>query len=216
MRRAEIIGTGMYAPERVVPNSEFDTMYNMDVDSFLRANRNIRERHYMAENQATSDLIVPAAREALSNAGITPDQLNLIIISTDTPDYISPSTASVVQYKLGASNAGTFDINTACAGFVTALDVAGKFIVADEQYKYVLVAGGYGMSKFLDFSDHKIATLFADGAGAVIVRATTDDVGIITSRLIADGQYHDYMGIYAGGTFMPTTKDVIDRKDNLL
>ena len=216
MRRAEIIGTGMYAPERIVPNSEFNTMYNMDVDSFLRANRNIFERHYMAENQATSDLIVPAAREALTNAGITPDQLNLIIISTDTPDYISPSTASVVQYKLGASNAGTFDINTACAGFVTALDVAGKFIVADEQYKHILVAGGYGMSKYLDFSDHKIATLFADGAGAVVVRATTDDVGILTSKLIADGQYHDYMGIYAGGTFMPTTKDVIDRKDNLL
>ncbi len=206
----------MYAPDRIVPNSEFNTMYNMDVDSFLRANRNIYERHYMAESQATSDLIVPAAREALTNAGITPDQLDLIIVSTDTPDYISPSTASVVQYKLGASNAGTFDINTACAGFVTALDAAGKFIVADEQYKYVLVAGGYGMSKYLDFSDHKIATLFADGAGAVVVRATTDGVGIITSKLIADGQYHDYMGIYSGGTFMPTTKDAIDRKDNLL
>ncbi len=216
MRRAEIIGTGMYAPERVVPNSEFDQMYNMDVDSFLRTNRNIYERHYMAENQATSDLVVEAAHEALKNAGITADELDLIIVSTDTPDYISPSTAAVVQYKLRATNAGTFDLNTACAGFVTALDVAGKFIAADEQYKHILVAGGYGMSRFLNYDDYKIATLFADGAGAVVVRATTDDFGIITSKLITDGQYHDYMGIYAGGTYMPTTKEVIDRKDNLL
>ncbi len=206
----------MYAPERVVPNSEFNKMYNMDVDSFLRTNRNIRERHYMAEDQATSDLVVAAANEALTNAGVSPDKLDLIIVATDTPDYISPSTAAVVQYKLGAANAGTFDINTACAGFVTALDVAGKYISADEQYKHILVAGGYGMSKFLDYDDHKIATLFADGAGAVVLRATADGFGNITSKLIADGQYHDYMGIYAGGTFMPTTKDVIDRKDNLL
>jgi 3-oxoacyl-[acyl-carrier-protein] synthase-3 len=216
MRRATIIGTGMYAPERIVPNSEFNKMYNMDVDSFLRENRNIRERHYMSEDQATSDLIVSAAHEVMTGANVGVDKLDLIIVATDTPDYISPSTAAVVQHKLGAANAGTFDINTACAGFVTALDVAGKFIAADEQYKHILVAGGYGMSKFLNYDDYKVATLFADGAGAVLLRATNDDYGILTSKLIADGQYHDYMGIYAGGTFMPTTKDVIDRKDNLL
>jgi 3-oxoacyl-[acyl-carrier-protein] synthase-3 len=216
MRRATIIGTGMYAPERVVTNAEFNIMYNTDVDSFLRSNRNINERRYMAEDQATSDLVVAAAAEALKNAGIAADELDLIIVSTDTPDYISPSTAAVVQYKLHATNAGAFDLNTACAGFVTALDVAGKYIASDEQYRHILVAGGYGMSKFLDFSDYKIATLFADGAGAVIVKATTTELGIITSKLIADGQYHDYMGIYAGGTFMPITKEVLDRKDNLL
>jgi 3-oxoacyl-[acyl-carrier-protein] synthase III len=112
MRRATIIGTGMYAPERVVPNSEFNIMYDMDVDTFLRTNRNIYERHYMTQEQATSDLVVAAATEALSNAGITAGALDLIIVATDTPDYISPSTAAVVQYKIGARNAGTFDLNT--------------------------------------------------------------------------------------------------------
>ena len=215
-RRAVITGTGMYAPERVVPNSVFNDRYGVDVDTFLRENRNILERHYMGPEQATSDLIVPAAREALTNARITEEQLDLIIVSTDTPDYVSPSTAAVVQHKLGAANAGTFDVNTACAGFVTALDIGSKFIAADEQYRHILVVGAYGMSKFLDWDDYKIATLFADGAGAAVLSARTDGTGVITSKLIADGQYHDYMGIYAGGTFEPITKDAIDRKDHLL
>jgi 3-oxoacyl-[acyl-carrier-protein] synthase-3 len=109
-----------------------------------------------------------------------------------------------------------FDVNTACSGFVTALDMAGKYIQADEQYRNILVAGAYGMSKFLDFSDYKIATLFADGAGAVVLSATERDCGLHVSKLMADGQYHDYMGIYAGGTHMPITPAVIERKDNLL
>jgi len=216
MRRAVITGTGMYAPEKVVPNSVFNDRYGIDVDTFLRENRNILQRHYMAADQATSDLVVPAANEALGAAGIAAEQLELIIVSTDTPDYISPSTAAVVQHKLGAKNAGAFDINTACAGFVTALDTGSKFIASDEQYRHILVVGAYGMSKYLDWDEYKIATLFADGAGAVVLSAGTGEHGVITSKLLADGQYHDYMGIYAGGTFEPVTKEAIDRKDHLL
>ncbi len=214
--RAVIKGTGYYVPERVVTNQFFNEMYQKDIDSFLRAQRNILERRYMAPEQATSDLIIPAAQEAMKNAGITAKDIDLIVVSTDTPDYISPSTASVVQHKLGATNAGTFDINTACAGFVTAVDLASKYIVADKKYKNILVVGAYGMSKYLNFDDFKIATLFADGAGAAILQPSTDGSGILATELYADGQYHDYMGIYAGGTHMPVTHEVIERKDHLL
>jgi 3-oxoacyl-[acyl-carrier-protein] synthase-3 len=216
VRRATIVGTGMYAPEKVVKNQFFNDLYQKDVDTFLRQQRNIFERRYMAPEQATSDLIVPAAEEAMKNAGITAKDLDLIIVSTDTPDYLSPSTAAVVQHKLGAVRAGTFDINTACAGFVTAVDMAAKYIGADRKYENILVVGAYAMSKWLNFDDFKIATLFADGAGAVVVQPSKGTEGVLASELYTDGQYHDYMGIYAGGSFKPVTHDVIEKKGHLL
>ncbi len=232
-RRAVVTGTGLYAPGRAIPNAEFNERYGMDVDAFLRENRNIEARHFMAADQATSDLVVPAARDALAEAGIGPGDLDLVVVATDTPDYISPSTASVVQHKLGAVNAGTFDVNTACAGFVTIADLAWKYIRADASYRHVLIAGAYGMSKYLDFDDYKLATLFADGAGAAVVSAAGEPTpapatasasapapeavpGILSSTLYAEGAYHDYMGIYAGGTFEPVTPEALERKDHLL
>ena len=216
-RRATITGTGLYAPGEPIPNAVFDEKYGMEIDVFLRESRNIYTRHFMADDQATSDLVVPAAEEALESAGLKPDDLDLIIVSTDTPDYISPSTAAVVQHKLGAKNAGVFDVNTACSGFVTALDMAGKYIAADPSYGAILVVGAYGMSKFMDWDDYKRATLFADGAGAVIVQPTDrTDRGMLTSTLYAEGAYHDYMGIYAGGTFEPATAEAIERGDTRL
>lgn len=214
--KATIKGTGFYAPEKVIKNQFFNEMYNKDIDSFLRTQRNIFERRYMEANQATSDLIIPAAEEAMKNAGITSQDLDLIIVATDTPDYLSPSTAAVVQYKIGAKNAGTFDINSACAGFVTAVDMASKYIQADKKYKNILVVGAYGMSKYLNFDDFKIATLFADGASAAIIQPSHDSTGILASELYTDGQYHDYMGIYAGGTATPITHQVVENKGHLL
>lgn len=220
MRNAVITGTGLYVPGEPIPNSVFDERHQQDIDSFLRENRNIHQRYYMAEHQATSDLIVPAALEALEEARIVPEALDLIIVSTDTPDYISPSTAAVVQHRLGAVNAGIFDVNTACAGFVTALDIAWKYLRADEQYRHILVVGAYGMSKYLDQDDYKIATLFADGAGAVVLSASDDNstggAGILASTLYGDGSFHDYMGIYSGGTRMPASHASVDAKDTLL
>lgn len=222
-RIAEIIGTGMYAPEKIVKNDYFNDFYKKDVDSFLREKRNIFERHFMADNQATSDLIIPAAQEALKNAGISAADLDLLIVSTDTPDYLSPSTASVVQFKLGAKNAGSFDVNSACSGFVTALDMAGKYIAADERYQHILVVGAYGMSKYLDWNDYKIASLFADGAGAVVVKAIkienekdAEPRGILAAQLYTAGQYHDYMGIYGGGTYCPITNEALVNRQHLL
>lgn len=217
MRRGVIRGTGMYAPEKIVRNAEFNTMYQRDIDTFLREKRNIYERHYMAADQASSDLVVPAARQALETAKVDVSEIDLIVVATDTPDYLSPSTAAVVQFKLGAKNAGAFDVNSACAGFVTALDMAAKYIAADSQYRNILVVGVYGMSKYINYDDHRIATLFADGAGAVVVQARDDDsAGVQCSTLFADGQYHDYMGVYAGGTRFPMTHEMLENKRHLL
>jgi len=191
-------------------------MYKQDVDTFLREKRNIRTRHYMAETQATSDLIIPAADQAMKRCGITADQLDLIIVATDTPDYMSPATASVVHRKLKATHAATFDVNAACAGFVTALDIGSKYIQCDARYKNILVVGAYGMTKHLDFNDYKIATLFADGAGAVILQPTEGEDGILATYLWADSQYTDAMGIYSGGTAEPVNADVLQRRTHLL
>ncbi|MCB0377449.1 MAG: ketoacyl-ACP synthase III [Bdellovibrionales bacterium] len=216
MRTATIKGTGLYAPAKVVTNDYFDELYGRDMSTFLVEKRNIKERHYMADNQATSDLIVPAAQKAMEQAGITASDLDLIIVATDTPDYLSPSTAAVVQYKLGAKNAGCFDLNSACAGFVSAMDVANKYIVTEQHYKNVLVVGAYGMSKYINWDDYKISSLFADGAGAVVLQPSSDTKGIMASELFADGQYHDYMGVYGGGTFRPITHEVLENKGHLL
>lgn len=215
-RAATIVGTGMYVPEKIVKNQFFDELYKKDMSTFLREQRNINERHWMSEDQATSDLILPAAQQAMKAAGISAKDLDLIIVSTDTPDYLSPSTASVVSYKLGATQAGTFDINSACAGFVTGLDMAAKYIAADDQYQNILVVGAYAMSKWLNMADYKIATLFADGAGAAIVRPTTSSPGFLASKMYTQGEYHDYMGIYAGGSWKPMNQDVLDKKEHLL
>jgi len=205
MRRVTITGTGLYGPDRVVPNSYFNELYGEDVDRFLREHRNIEERRYASDDEVTSDLAVEAARDALDEAGMSAADVDLIVLSTDTPDHLSPSTAAVVQDKLDASNAGTFDINTACAGFVTALDTARKFIEADDQYQHVLVIGAYLMSRFIDFDQKNVASLFADGAGAAVLSPSTGDEGILTSKLQSKGEYHGYMGIYDGGTSAPIT-----------
>jgi 3-oxoacyl-[acyl-carrier-protein] synthase-3 len=207
-RYAQIISTGRYIPERIMTNADFVPLLGEDVDEWLIENVGIRERHVMAENETTSDMIVAAARQAITRANIAPTDLNLIIVATDTPDYISPATASVVQAKLGATKAGTYDINCACAAWVTGLDMAARYIATDDEYRYILIAGGYGMTKFLDWHDKYTATLFADGAGAVIVRAG-DMPGYLAGKLVAHGEYHDALGIYTGGTFRPATPAII-------
>ncbi|MGC3999904.1 MAG: ketoacyl-ACP synthase III [Anaeromyxobacter sp.] len=206
MRYAQILATGRYVPERVITNAELEARLGEPVDQWLQENVGIRERRVMADNQVTSDLAVAAARQALERAQVTPAELDLIVVATDTPDQPSPATASVVQHKLGAARAGTYDLNCACAGFVTALDVASKTIAADDQYRRVLVVGAYGMTRHLDWSDKKTCTLFADGAGAVVLGAG-DRPGFLGAKLEAHGGYHDALGIYAGGTLQPATPE---------
>lgn len=217
MRNAVIHSTGMYVPERVIKNEYFDKILGDNVSKWLEDYVEIYERRWCADNQSTSDLAIEAANDAMKKGDIKPEDIDLLIISTDTPEFISPSTSSKVQYKLGLKNAGTFDINTACAGYVTAVDTASKFIIADEQYKTVMVIGVYAMSKYLNMMDKKTANLFADGAGCVILKAEENsDKGFLASKLITKGEFHDYMGIYAGGTYKMIDEKVLEEKDNLL
>jgi 3-oxoacyl-[acyl-carrier-protein] synthase-3 len=216
MRRAKITGIGAFAPEKIVPNSFFNEVLGEDVDTWLRDNLTIRERRWCTENESTADLCEKAALAAIADAGISAKDIDLIIIATDTPEFVSPSTSSVVQHRIGAIKAGTFDINTACAGFVTALNTGSKFIAGDDAYQNILVIGAYAMSKFLDLHDKKTVTLFADGAGAVVLSPVTDGSGFLNGELFSDGQYNEWMGIYAGGTKFPITREVVDNKDHLL
>ena len=209
MRDAKIIGTGVYVPERIVTNAELSQNLGEDIDEFVTNIVGIRERRIAAENESTADLATAAAEAALRDAGVDAEDLDLILLATDTPEYISPATSVIVQTRIGASRAGTFDINCACAGFVTTLDTAFKYIIADDSYKNVLVVGCYAMSKYVDWKDKKTSTIFADGAGAMVLTAVADEQHFLASRLVADGSYHNYMGIFAGGTYQPITADVV-------
>ncbi len=208
-RHAQILSTGSYVPERVVTNAEIDQILGESTSEWLIENVGIRERRWMSPEQTTSDLVVAASQKALDRAGIQPADLDLIIVSTDTPDYLSPSTSVVVQAKLAAENAGCYDVNSACAGWVTALDQGARYLSTDTQMRYILVAGGYGMSRFLNLADKKTANLFADGAGAVVLGAG-DHPGFLGSSLLAVGDYHDALGIYSGGTFRPCTPENLE------
>ncbi len=206
MRYGQIVSTGRYIPEKVVTNQDLNKMLGEDVDSWLVENVGIRERHVMAENETTSDMIVNATRQALERANLKPSDLDLIIVATDTPDFISPATASAVQSKLGAGNAGTYDINCACAAWATGMDLAGRYMATDPDYHHILVAGAYGMTRFLDWTDKYTCTLFADGAAATIVSAG-DEPGFLSGKLLARGEYYDALGIYTGGVARPATAE---------
>jgi len=212
MRNAKIIGTGIYVPEKVLTNDDLSRMLGENINDFVEHKVGIVERHIAADAESAADLATNAAKSALQNAGIPAAAIDLIILATDTPEYLSPATSVVVQKRIGAINAGTFDVNSACAGFVTALDAAFKYIIADASYKNVLVVGCYAMSKFLDWTDKKTMTLFADGAGAVVLQTIERDeteTGFLASKLVADGSYAEFMGIFAGGTKMPITSEVL-------
>lgn len=209
MTYARIIGTGSYVPEKVFTNDDLSRMLGEDINEFVSQVIGINERHVSAPDESTADLAEAASLKALESAGLTPDELNLIILATDTPEHLSPATSVVIQHRIGASKAGTFDVNSACSGFVTALDTASKFIVADPDYQNILVIGAYAMTKYLDWNDKKTATIFADGAGAVVVQASQEGPGFLASKLLADGSFSEYMGIYAGGTRMPVTDEVL-------
>ncbi|MFW9804398.1 MAG: 3-oxoacyl-ACP synthase III family protein [Candidatus Thorarchaeota archaeon] len=210
VRSAVVAGLGMYVPDKMLTNEEIEEMLNRPgTADWLVENVGIRQRHIMAEDEVTSDLAFHASREALENAGMDANELDLIILSTDTPDYLSPATSVVVQHKLGANKAGTFDVNCACAGLVTSLDVASRYIKTDAEINSVLVIGAYGMTKFVDWTDHYTCTLFADAAGAIVMRASEEEEGFIASKLMADGSFHDHLGVFVGGTAEPPTVEAI-------
>jgi 3-oxoacyl-[acyl-carrier-protein] synthase-3 len=214
-RFAKIIGTGHYVPSKTVTNQEIDERYKQPLSAWIEPNVGVRERHFAAQEETTSDLAVAAARNALKSAKVNPEALDLLIVATDTPDYLSPATSSVVQHKLGAKNAGVFDVNNACAAFVSGLIIGSKFISTEPHYENILVIGAYGMSKFINWDDFKTATIFADGAGAVVLQAANEP-GFLASQMEADGSYHDFMGIYVGGAYKPPTRENIEKGEHHL
>jgi len=189
---SRIIGTGSYLPPKVVTND--DLAKQMDTtDEWIRTRTGIRQRHIAEPSQASSDLGVEASRAALAAARVVPQEIDLIIVATATPDYIFPSTACIMQAKLGIKGCAAFDIQAVCSGFVYALAIADK-LIRSGQHRCALIVGTEVYSRILDWKDRGTAVLFGDGAGAVVVRADSKP-GIMASVLHADGSYADILSV---------------------
>lgn len=200
-RRAIVTGTGHYLPERVVENSWFEGKLDTS-DEWIRARTGIERRHFAAEDQATSDLGVQAARAALSKAGLQPDDLDGIVLATSTPDFTFPAVATMVQSGLGMTRGFAFDVQAVCAGFVFALANADA-LIRSGQADRVLVIGAETFSRIMDWSDRSTCVLFGDGAGAVVLEAQdgngdNTDRGILACDLNSDGQYRDLLYVDGG------------------
>ena len=181
---SRIAGTGSYLPEKVLTNAEI-TQFVETPDEWIVARTGIRERHVAAEGETTSDLGYQAAVRAMEAAGVTAGELDLIIMGTTTPDLIFPSSACLMQHKLGANGCPAFDVNAACSGFIYALTIADKFIRSGAA-KTALVVGSETLTRMLDWSDRGTCVLFGDGAGAVVLKADTE-TGILSTHMHADG-----------------------------
>ncbi len=181
---SRIAGTGSYLPEKVLTNQDLEKMVDTS-DEWIQSRTGIRERHIAAEGETTSDLGYHAALRALEAAGIEASQLDMIVVGTTTPDLIFPSTACLIQAKLGVSGCPAFDVNAACSGFVFALSVADKFIRSGDA-RHVLVIGAETLTRIVDWKDRTTCVLFGDGAGAVVLKAD-DATGILSTHLHSDG-----------------------------
>ena len=209
---AGIIGVGMYVPEKVLTNAELAGMLNV-TEEWIETMSGIRERHLAAPSQAASDLGAVAAQRALARAGVSSDEVDLIIVSTSTPDMQFPSTACIIQERLGIKNVPAFDLTAVCSGFVYALTVGAQFI-ANEFYRTVLVIGTEAVSRVINWADKDTCMLIGDGAGAVVLRQVPSGYGILSAKLGADGSGASFMMVPAGGSRKPATAEVIEQKMN--
>jgi 3-oxoacyl-[acyl-carrier-protein] synthase-3 len=201
---SRIIGTGKYLPERILTNFDLEKMVDTS-DEWIRTRTGIKERHIAADNQATSDLACAAARVAIADAGITPDDIDLIIVGTTTPDLIFPNVACLVQEKLGVGGAPAFSVEAACSGFLYAFSVADQFIRGG-QVKRALVIGAETMSRIIDWTDRETCVLFGDGAGAVVLEAS-ETASVLYTKLGADGHYRDLLYASSGVSYKPPVGD---------
>lgn len=195
MTWARISGTGAYLPERVMTNAELEALVDTS-DAWIQERTGIRQRHIAADGEATCDLAEHACRRALEAAGRRPHEVDLIVVATTTPDRVFPSTACLLQARLGVHGCAAFDLQAVCTGFVYALGVAEKFI-ASGSAKCALVVGAETLSRILDWSDRGTCVLFGDGAGAVVLEAA-DEPGIRSTHLHADGNYADLLHVPRG------------------
>ncbi|TYP59973.1 beta-ketoacyl-ACP synthase III [Thermosediminibacter litoriperuensis] len=206
MKRAGIIGVGSYTPEKVLTNNDLEKMVETS-DEWIKARTGISYRRIAGENTATSDMAVKASFHALQRAGLDPGELDLIIGATVTPDMMFPSTACVVQRRIGAFKAAAFDLSAGCTGFIYALTTAAQFI-ASGMYRNILIFGAETLSKIVDWQDRNTCVLFGDGAGAAVI-SEVEQGGILESLLGADGGGKDLLFMPAGGSREPASIETV-------
>ncbi len=211
LRRVKISALGTYVPPRILTNADLEKMVDTN-DQWIMERVGIRERHLVDKGVATSDLAVEAAKKALAERGIDPSDLDVIIVATVTPDMFFPSTACLVQHKLGAKNVWGFDLSAACSAFVYALQTGAQF-VATGSVKKVLVIGADVMSSIIDYTDRATCVIFGDGAGAVLLEPTEDEsVGLIDFLHEVDGSGGCALYMPGGGSLNPSTHETVDKK----
>lgn len=214
LRPVGIIGTGKYVPEKILTNSDLEKMVDTN-DEWIVSRTGIKERHIAAPDQATSDLAYEAAIKALESAGMTGSDLDLIIVATITPDSSFPSTACILQDKLGAKGAAAFDLSAACSGFVYGLATATSFIQSG-MYNNALVIGADCLSRITDYTDRNTCVLFGDGAGAVVVGEVPEGRGFKAFDLGAEGAGGSLLQIEGGGSRLPASAETVENKKHYI
>ncbi|NWF51661.1 MAG: ketoacyl-ACP synthase III [Nitrospirae bacterium] len=210
MVRSKIISTGSYLPEKILTNSDLEKMVDT-TDDWITERTGIKERRIASNDQAASDLAYEASKLALDRASLKGEDIELIITATVTGDMPFPSTACILQHKIGAKNAAAFDINAACSGFLYGLYIADSFIKSG-MHKRILVIGTEVLSKITDWEDRTTCVLFGDGAGAVILEPTEEERGIISININSDGSLWELLHIPGGGSRNPVSRDTVDRR----
>lgn len=210
VRQVGIIGTGSCLPEKILTNHDLEKIVDTS-DEWIRTRTGIRERRVAGDDTAASDLSVTAAERALATAGVSPEELDLIIVATVTPDNLFPSTACLVQERLGAQKAAAFDLSAGCTGFLYALGVGQQFI-ASGTYEKVLVIGVDLLTKIINWQDRSTCVLFGDGAGAVVLAPAPPGEGILSLYLGADGSGGPLLIMPAGGSRLPASLETVNRK----
>ncbi len=213
-RTVSIIGTGSYVPERVLTNAELEKLVETS-DEWITSRTGIKERRIAAEGENTSDLASKAALAAMENAGITAEEIDLILVATVTPDMFFPSTACFVQTKIGAKNAACFDVSAACSGFLYAIEIAQQFITS-HTYDTILVIGAEKLSSIVDWTDRNTCVLFGDGAGAAVLQHRSGGHGVISTFMGSDGRLSEILQIPGGGSRFPVSKENADQRLNCI
>ena len=211
---AGILGTGFYVPEKIMTNADLEKIVETS-DEWIVERTGIKERRIAEDNQPMSDLALRAAKDALADADVAAEDLDLIIVATLTSDRIIPSTACMIQNLLGAKHAAAFDLSAACSGFAYAASVAAQFIETGA-YKKALVIGAETLSKYINWEDRNTCVLFGDGAGAAVLGQVEEGYGILSFDLGIDGSGGDAIQIPSSGSLMPVSKESIDQKLNLI
>lgn len=207
MRRSRIVGTGSYAPERVLTNRDLERMIDT-TDEWIVERTGIRERRMVLDGEASSDLAIEASRRALDMAGLRPEDVDLIILGTVTPDMLTPSCACFVQQGLGARNAVAFDLSAACPGWIFGVSIADSYIRTGA-CRNALIVGVETLSKFLDFDDRSTCILFGDGAGASVLVPSEGPAGVLSSHLYSNGEGGKFITIPGGGSRNPASEQTV-------